>query len=150
MSTTLGELFADQGTDTVSHQGRIVKALVRIPVKNGDTVVVTRQAVGSSRNQAVKLALAEGALHVGDHAAPAMALWSHTSPETVELTVDTSGATTLDVWNAWSMGGVDSSWVGNAGITTRNTSNGTVLRCSDGIGPADFGDLEVTIAVRSA
>lgn len=147
MTETISELFTATSTDTLNHRGRIVKALVRIPVHDGATIVVTRRRVGSRRHQALKLALNSGVLVVNGRRAPTIALWSHTSPESVTLTVDGDAATTIDVWNAWSMGGVDTSWIGNAGIVTKTTASGTILRCSDGIGPAEFSDLELEISV---
>ena len=147
MTTTLGEQFLRGGTDTISHRGRIVKAMVRIPVTDGAEVVVRRRAVSSTRPQALKLAVNRGELEVNGRRAGAVALWSTTSPDTVSLRVHGAEATTLEVWNAWSMGGVDCSWIGNAGMVTKTTAAGTVLRCSDGVGPADFTDLEVEITV---
>ncbi len=147
VTTTLGEQFLRAGTDTITHRGRIVKALVRIPVADGAEIVVRRRAVGGARPQALKLAVNSGLLEVNERSETAVALWSTTSPDTVSLVVRGAEATTIDVWNAWSMGGVDCSWIGNAGMVTKTTAAGTVLRCSDGIGSADFSDLEVEIAV---
>lgn len=146
--TTLAELFEREGSDTVSHRGRIVKALVRIPVRDGDEVVVTRRQVTAARPQAIKLSVDQGVLDVNGHRAPVVALWSTTSPDEVVLWVRGERAQTIEVWNAWSLGGVDTAWIGNAGIVTRVTASGTVLRCSDGVGQAEFTDLEVEIAIR--
>lgn len=145
--TTLGELFASQNTDTVHHRGRIVKAVVRIPVTDACTVTVIRHQVTPERPQCLKLGLNSGVLDVNGHRAPTVALWSTTSPETVTLTVRGENATALEAWNAWSMGGVDNAWVGNAGIVTKSTAAGTILRCSDGVGEPDFSDLEIEIQV---
>jgi hypothetical protein len=144
--STLSEQFEDAGTDTINHRGRVVKALVRLPVRDGQTVVVRRSHASDERPQGLKLAPDSGVLTVNGVEASSMVLWSTTSPDEVPLTV--SGATTsIDVWNCWSMGGVDTSWVGNAGIVTKTTAAGMVLRCSDGIGEVDFADLEVEISV---
>ncbi len=148
VDTTISEAFSERGSDTIDYRGRIVKAVVRIPVADGAVITVTRRRALTDRPQAIKLAVNSGLLVVNGQRAPAVALWSNTSPSTVELTVDGSGASTVDVWNAWSMGGVDTSWVGNAGMVTKATSGGTVLRCSDGIGPAEFSDLEVNVSVQ--
>ena len=145
--TTLSEAFAESGSDTITHRGRVVKALVRLPVRDGATVEVYRRFASDDRPQGLKLAPDAGSLLVNDVEAPSVVLWSTTAPDKVTLTVR-GDATTLDVWNCWSMGGVDTSWVGNAGIVTKNTAAGMVLRCSDGIGEADFSDLEIEIAVE--
>ncbi len=148
MKKTLAELFESERTDTVNHRGRIVKAIVRIPVRDGARVTVTRRQVAPERPQGLKLALNSGVLDVDGTRAPAVALWSTTSPPEVTLYVRGAEARTLEVWNCWSMGGVDSAWIGNAGIVTKTTPTGLILRCSDGIGPADFCDLEAEIAVE--
>ena len=146
--STLSDQFVEASSDTIRHHGRVVKALVRIPVTDGATVTVRRRQVGSARPQGLKLALNTGVLAVNGIEGRSIVLWSTTSPEEVSLTVHGSGATTLDVWNCWSMGGVDTSWIGNAGIVTKTTSSGMILRCSDGIGAADFADLEAEISVE--
>ncbi len=144
---TIAELLENSDTDTVNHRGRVVRALVRLPVGDGTAVTVERLDVSDTRPQALKLAVNEGTLSVNGHDAAVIALWSDTSPSTVELRV--SGAsTTLEIWNAWSFGGIDSAWTGNAGIVTRATDDGTILQCSDGVGPASFSDLVVQVTIR--
>ena len=76
-----------------------------------------------------------------------ISLWSHTSPDEVEFTVRGREVSVLEVWNAWSMGGVDTSWIGNSGIVTKTSAKGQQLQCSDGIGQATFSDLVATIEV---
>jgi hypothetical protein len=144
---TIAELLENSDTDTVNHRGRVVRALVRFPVGDGSVVTVERLDVSDTRPQALKLAVNEGRLSVNGHDASVIALWSDTSPSTVELTVS-GDATTLEIWNAWSFGGIDSAWTGNAGIVTRATDAGTILQCSDGVGPASFSDLVVQVTVR--
>lgn len=146
--TTLSDEFFDAESDTITHSGRVVKALVRIPVRDGSKVRVVRKQVGSTRPQGLKLALNAGTLAVNGSTADAVVLWSTTSPDEVELRVEGEGARSLEVWNCWSMGGVDSAWIGNAGIVTKTTATGMILRCSDGIGAADFSDLEAEIIVE--
>lgn len=146
--TTLSELFVEAGTDTISHRGRVVKALVRLPVRDGSVITIRRTHASAARPQALKLALDAGLLTVNDKQAPALALWSTTSPDTVEIGVSGDGAASVEIWNAWSMGGVETEWIGNAGMVTRTTNAGLILRCSDGIGPADFSDLEVDVSIR--
>jgi hypothetical protein len=144
---TIAELFERSGTDTINHRGRIVRAIVRLPVRDAAVVTIQRRDLGSPRPQALKLALNKGVLDVHHRRAPVVALWSHTSPETIELTVR-GDASTLEVWNAWSFGGVDSSWIGNSGIVTRAEDRGQVLQCSDGVGPASFNDLVALVSIE--
>ncbi len=144
---TTSELFEESGSDTISYRGRVVKALVRIPVRDGSVVRVKRESVNSPRLQAVKLSVNKGVVDINGLREPVISLWSHTSPIEVEFTVRGNEASVLEVWNAWSMGGVDTSWIGNSGIVTKTSSNGQLLQCSDGIGQATFSDLVATIEV---
>lgn len=145
--TTISEMFQEAGSDTVTHRGRVVKALVRIPVRDGATITVRRRRASPDRPQGLKLGLDTGVLDVNGHQAQSVVLWTSSSPDEVVLTVHGERATSIDVWNCWSMGGVDSAWVGNAGIVTKTTATGMILRCSDGIGPSEFSDLEAEITV---
>ncbi|MBG01903.1 MAG: hypothetical protein CL470_06485 [Acidimicrobiaceae bacterium] len=145
---TVSELLIESGSDTISYRGRVVRALVRIPVNDGSLVRVRRESVSSPRLQALKISINKGAVDINGYREPVIALWSHTSPEDVELTVRGRDASVLEVWNAWSMGGVDTSWIGNSGIVTKASASGQLLQCSDGIGQATFSDLVATIEVR--
>lgn len=144
---TISELLEESGSDTISYRGRVVRALVRIPVKDGSLVKVKRESVNSPRLQALRISVNKGAVDINGHREPVISLWSHTSPEEVEFTVRGREVSVLEVWNAWSMGGVDTSWVGNSGIVTKTSAKGQQLQCSDGIGQATFSDLVATIEV---
>src|SRR6056297_3368582 len=150
---TLAERFERERTDTVRHQGRIVRAVAHLPVRDGDRVTVRFLHAGDARPQGLKLGLDEGELEVDGCRGAVVVLWASKCPPEVELTVHGAGASMLDAWNCWSLGGVDTSWIGNAGIVTRTVTvadarTAVDLRCSDGVGPADFDDLEVEITVR--
>jgi hypothetical protein len=54
----------------------------------------------------------------------------------------------LDIWNSWSYEGVDSSWLGNAGMLVESSATGYLLRCSDGLGDPAFDDLVVRVEVQ--
>ena len=144
---TISELFEESGSDTISYRGRVVRALVRIPVKDGSLVKVKRESVNSPRLQALRISVNKGAVDINGHREPVISLWSHTSPDEVEFTVRGREVSVLEVWNAWSMGGVDTSWIGNSGIVTKTSAKGQQLQCSDGIGQATFSDLVATIEV---
>ena len=88
-------------------------------------------------------------MDINGYRGPEVALWSHNSPETSEIRIRGVGATLLEVWNAWSMGGVDTSWIGNAGIVTGNQHrrrNPTVRR----IGYSIFHRLVVQISITQS
>ena len=144
---TISELLEESGSDTISYRGRVVRALVRIPVKDGSLVKVKRESVNSPRLQALKISVNKGALDINGLREPVVSLWNHTSPDEVEFSVRGKEVSVLEVWNAWSMGGVDTSWIGNSGIVTKPSAKGQLLQCSDGIGQATFSDLVATIEV---
>jgi hypothetical protein len=146
---TLSELFENSSSDTITHRGKIVRAVVRIPVTDNALVVIERLSVASPRPQAVKLAVNSGVMDVNGYRGPEIALWSHNSPEISEIRIRGAGASLLEVWNAWSMGGVDTSWVGNAGIVTKAIPEGEILQCSDGFDIPSFSDLVVQISIAS-
>lgn len=148
MESTITDLFEQAGSDTITVRGRIVRAVVHVPVRDGTLLRLVRTRCNEHRPEAVKLALDDGVLEVNGIQATQIALWSDTSPEEVTVRVHCDGPTTLDVWNAWLIGGVDTAWLGNAGIVAKPMTDGQALHCSDGVGPADFTDLVVEIHVK--
>jgi len=84
---------------------------------------------------------------VNEVAAEIITLWSDTSPVEVELMVLGAGARRLEVWNAWDLGGLETAWLGNAGMIVEPSERHLALHCSDGLGPASFTDLQVRISV---
>ena len=145
---TTAELFEESNSDTLSYRGKIVRSIVRIPVADNSLVIVERISVASPRPQAIKLGLSNGGIDVNGYRGPEIALWSHNSPQVVEMKVRGDDATVLEIWNAWSMGGVDTSWIGNAGIVTKSSAEGEILQCSDGFDQATFSDLVVRISIN--
>ncbi|MCY4036973.1 MAG: hypothetical protein OXF64_05940 [bacterium] len=143
---TLSDRFAD-GAETVSCDGRDVRPLLRLAVSPGTRVRVQRLAARPDRRQAVKLAVVSGRLEVNEVAAEIITLWSDTSPVEVELMVLGAGARRLEVWNAWDLGGLETAWLGNAGMIVEPSERHLALHCSDGLGPASFTDLQVRISV---
>ena len=110
---------------------------------------VTTGISAADRSQTIKMAVDRGELRANGVVVPTVAVWSHTAPETAELDVVGRRAKSLDIWNSWSFEGVDSSWLGNAGILVESSATGHLLRCSDGLGDPSFDDLVVRIEVQS-
>ncbi len=143
---TLSDQFAD-GAEIVSHAGRDVRPLLRLAVSEGTRVRVQRIAARPDRRQALKLAAVNGQLEVNDATAEIIALWSDTSPAEVELTVLGAKVRRLEVWNAWDLGGLETAWLGNAGMIVEPAEQHLALHCSDGLGPPSFTDLHVHLSV---
>lgn len=148
MEPTITDLFERSGSNTITVRGRVVRAVVRLQVRDGTLLRLVRIRCNEHRPEALKLAVNDGVLEVNGIQAAQIALWSDTSPEEVEVRVRGERATSIDVWNAWLIGGVDTSWLGNAGIVTKAAPNGQVLHCSDGVGAPDFTDLVVEVHVK--
>ena len=148
MSTqsTLSDQFAD-GAETVSHRGHDVRPLLRLAVSEGTRVQVERIGARTDRRQALKLAAVNGHLEAHGAASEIISLWSDTSPVEVELTVRGAKARRLEVWNAWDLGGLETAWLGNAGMIVETSERHLALHCSDGLGPPSFTDLQVRLSV---
>lgn len=139
---TFTDSFEHETTEVLEIDGHHVYALLRFPILEGSRIRVRRLGSSSTRAQALKLAVDGGSLRTNGVTSPRLALWSHTAPSDAEV-VTTGPVTELQVWNAWSVDGVDSSWLGNAAIMIEQHANGWTLNCSDGVGDANFGDLIV-------
>lgn len=147
-SPTLSDQFAD-GAETVVHRGRDVRPLLRLAVSEGTRVRIERIAARPDRRQALKLAAVNGLLEANEAVSEVISLWSDTSPTEVELTVLGAQVRRLEVWNAWDLGGLESAWLGNAGMIVETDERHLALHCSDGLGPPSFTDLQIHLSVAS-
>lgn len=148
MSATpsLSDQFAD-GAETVVHRGRDVRPLLRLAVSEGTRVRIERIAARPDRRQALKLAAVNGLLEANEAVSEVISLWSDTSPTEVELTVLGAQVRRLEVWNAWDLGGLETAWLGNAGMIVDTDERHLALHCSDGLGPPSFTDLQIHLSV---
>ena len=145
-SPTLSDHFAD-GAETVQLRGRDIRPLLRLAVSDGTKVRVERIAARPDRRQALKLAAVNGILEVNGAASETISLWSDTSPVAVELIVVGAQTQRLEVWNAWDLGGLETAWLGNAGMIVEPEERYLALKCSDGLGSPSFTDLQVHLSV---
>ncbi len=127
--------------------GVTVYSYLRFAVSDGDRIEVQRVSSSPHRAQALKLAVDRGDLRANGVLTTTAAVWTHTAPETAVLTVAGKRAKSIDIWNAWSLAGVDSSWIGNAGMRVQSRSDVHMISCSDGVGPASFDDLRVRVTI---
>lgn len=148
MTTSLAAAFRSGNGRKVKWQGRFVYSMVQLGVKDGDIVEITRLSSSQTRAQALKLAVDKGDLRANGVLVPTAAIWTHTSPETATLQVVGKRAKSVDIWNSWSFEGVDSAWLGNAGMLVESDGDQHTLRCSDGVGDPTFDDLVVRVHVR--
>ncbi len=144
---SLAQSFAKGSGRRTKWQGSTVHSVLKVDVSAGDRIVVERVRSSRVRAQALKLAVDRGDLRANGIAVPVVSIWSHTAPERVEIQVVGRRAKSIDIWNAWSYEGVDSSWIGNAAMLVEREGRGQLLRCSDGLGDPTFDDLVVRLEV---
>lgn len=151
MRKTLAQAFSSGSGRKTKWKGTTVHSFHQIAVKPGDVVEVTRINQSKTRAQALKLALDRGDLRANGILGSPIAIWTHTSPQNVSIEVVGKKARTLDVWNSWSFDGVDSSWLGSAGILVEDAEDGDghILRCSDGLDEPQFDDLVAHVRIRN-
>lgn len=143
--STLTDMFTKAGGGPVNLDGRAVTPVTRLPVADGTRAAVTRLTASRRRDQALVIAVDQGLLELDGFEAPAVSLWTSTSPRELELVVRGGNASTLDIWNAWRGATFEAAWLGNAGIVEQAVGNGVTLQCSDGVGEPDFTNLVVNI-----
>ena len=148
MSASLAAAFRSGNGRKAKWHGEIVHSLLQLAVKEGDMIEVTRLEASPTRAQALKLAADKGNLRANGVVVSPIAIWTHTSPEQVSIQVVGRKVRAVDIWNGWSFDGVDSSWLGSAGMLVESSNDVHTLRCSDGLGEATFDDLIVEITVR--
>ena len=116
MSTSLAAAFRSGNGRKTKWQGDVVHSLLQLSVKDGDTIEITRLESSPTRAQALKVAADKGSLRANGVVVSPIAIWTHTSPEQVTLEVVGRKTRSVDIWNSWSFDGVDSSWLGSAGM----------------------------------
>lgn len=146
--TTLAEAFRRGSGHKTEWGGQTVHSLVRLPVQDRTRINLTRLATSDTRAQALKISLDRGELRANGVLAPTIAIWSHTAPDSCTIDVVGKRARSIDIWNSWSLDGVDSAWLGQAGMLLESDGPRHVLRCSDGLGEPSFTDLVVRVEIE--
>ncbi|MCY3968153.1 MAG: hypothetical protein OXE93_05770 [bacterium] len=147
-TSAFSQAFAE-GIGSLQYEGQEVRPLLLLAVNENSKIRVHRVGARADRRQALKLAAVNGTLELEGISAEIISLWCDTSPETVELLVQGPQVRRVEVWNAWDLGGLETAWLGNAGIILEATQKHLTLHCSDGIGPPSFSDLTVEISIAN-
>ena len=154
MTEALADTFAAAQAPKIDWDGEPAYAIYEItPAPEG--VVVEFLNATDMPVQGLTLKANGGVLVINDVEAPEILLWRDTAPSSVSVSVkrEPGKKVTLKLWNIWrgSMGGVDvtQAWLGNAGMRIEQAADGKelLLRCSDGEGPVDFGDLVARLII---
>ncbi len=145
----LSSLFAEQQASEIDWNGPLF-SLYELPTSTTRLGVEFRHR-GSELRQGVRLKARGGKLEANGVEESDLVLWQNSSPPRVDVLVRWAkrGSRSLRIWNCWEVNGVMHAWLGNAGMRVERAPEGTiVLRCSDGHGEPDFGDLVVEIAAE--
>jgi hypothetical protein len=149
MTDTLSDLFAEARSSVVEWDGGhayAVYELVDVP----EQLIVEFGDAKASPVQGLRLKIRGGSLLVNGMKTDDLLLWRETAPDRVIVRVERRGSArvSLKAWNVW-RGGSDvvQAWLGNAGMRVESGDDGrhVELRCSDGVGPVAFDDLQVRL-----
>lgn len=147
---SLARLFTKGDNRKATWQSTTIYSYLRFSINPGDTLRLTRQRSSPTRAQALKLELDKGELRANGVLMHTAAIWSHSAPSEVTLEVVGRRAKSIDIWNAWSLGGVESAWLGNSAMTVTTEGTSHIISCSDGVGSVDFDDLVVQLDLAGA
>jgi hypothetical protein len=153
MRVTLIDRFVREASNEIDYEGRRVHAAYLVPdVGDRDTLRVRWVGSVAEPVQGIQVHIRRGTFAVAGERSAHVVLWADTSPEIVDLDViakPRGGPIDVYLRNCW-RGPSDTvrSSLGNAGmVVEQGDSDEVVLRCSDGEGAPDFGDLVVALSV---
>lgn len=150
----LADRFRAARATRIDVDGRQVHSVYAIPVAGSSLLNVRRRHVAPERPQSLRLAAAVDLVANG-HRSRELVLRSATLPSRADIVVEADDPTIVYVWNSWTIEHTEHAWLGNAGMLVEYDLTGVNpavrLRCSDGVGRADFDDLrlDIEIAPRS-
>ncbi len=107
--------------------------------------MVKRLSSINSPVQGLRIKATKGTIQVNGQSQTDIILWADTSPASVELTIHAKNGCELKAWNVWRRDDIAQAWIGNAGMLIDKVDDVVTLKCSDGIGEADFTDLVVQL-----
>lgn len=150
----LADVFAAAQQPSLEWEGETAYAVYEI-VPAPEALVVRFLKAAAAPVQGLTLKATGASLVVNEVEASEIVLWRDTAPDEVIVRVRPApgNSVRLKVWNVWraTMGGVEvtQAWLGNAGMRVEavDPERRILLRCSDGQGPVDFTDLEVSLTL---
>ena len=153
MTKPISKLFEEAQATCVEWEGEPLYGLYEISAPSGLLIEILRS--NPTPVQGLTLKAYGGVLRINDVEAPEILIWADTAPDRVMVSFRPweGRKAKLKIWNVWrgKVGGVDvtQAWLGNAGMRIDVAADGKelLLRCSDGEGPVDFGDVEARVIV---
>lgn len=152
-SLWLSDLFARSGGEPVTYEDQRVHAVYRRPIA-GPTMVeiavqLERAPADLDVRQGLRVAIDSGELELYGERHGGMELWTDLLPRPVSIDcLPARGGAELAVWNVWDVEGLACEWVGHSGMLIEGDGDDVVLRCSNGVERASFGDLVVRVRCR--
>ena len=154
---TLAERFRVQRTDRIRVDGDEVLSLLELEVRDPAGFEVLIESTRHDVGQRLVARSAGRVMRVDGHDK-----WF----EQIELDAGYASSidfemrpvapATLQIWNSWSIDGVEHAWTGNAGLIVEELEAPPTARrrlrlwCSDGLGDADFSDLIAVVTIGPA
>jgi hypothetical protein len=153
MTKALSDVFAEAQAPYLDWEGELAFAIYEMPAP-GELIVELMRSKASPV-QGLSLKAYGGVLRIDDVESPHMLIWADTAPHRVMVSFKSWAGreARVKIWNVWrgNVGGVavTQAWLGNAGMRIEQATDGRelLLRCSDGEGPVDFGDLEARVII---
>ena len=152
MTKALADMFAYAQAPCLDWEGEPAYAIYEMSAPDGLEIEFLSSIDVPVQGLALKAY--GGVLEIEGVAAREMLLWCDTAPPKVPIKVqpEPGKKAILKIWNVWRgrVGGADvtQAWLGNAGMRIEQRGNQISLRCSDGEGPVDFGNLKTRITVN--
>jgi hypothetical protein len=146
---SFAQAFIAQKGDPIEVDGRRLYWTYWLPVRAGDAIHVGFEHFIGHPVQGIGLFTEKAELELEGLTGKKFALWTDTAPKRVALrVVKASKGARVGVYNRWRFGenGLTQYRENDAAIDVVPQDDGSViLRCSDGVGPADFNDLTVRV-----
>lgn len=143
-SDILCDIFDQTHSEVIRWEGLTVRSLIRM-APPFDSLLLHFDERKRNPVQGLRIRATGGALSVNGVESSDVLLWMDSAPQDVTLHV--GDAPEIRLWNVWrGRIGATQAWLGNAGILLEKSTNGDLtLRCSDGHGEVDFGDLVLSV-----
>lgn len=146
---TLADRFRISRGEPILVDNTAVLCVFRQPVTGPSVLRIRRVRTSSPRLQALRIAAAVD-MTVNGVVSRDLTFRTDTAPTRGDIVVHAVDNTSIYIWNTWTTNGTEQAWLGNAGIVAEldldRSPNTVRLRCSHGIGPANFDDLVVEVA----
>lgn len=144
-SQTLSGLFIENRGDPIEWEGRSVYQMWSKDWNQElQKLVIRRISSDSTFTQGLRVKLDRGEMLVNGQILKDATLWSDTSPDLVRIDI-VKTPKVIKIWNTWLYDGQTWAWTGNAGMLIQEQGCRVLLRCSDGVGEVDFGNLVIEL-----